>query len=171
MPVSTDPLCGNLPALPRHPCCCALLCGSEASPLCPPQSPPALGLPSVWKPFFLLSSQPRPTRQVSRQASWAGECQSVLVLCAGISLLCPPHPCCCALLCGSEAFPLRHPQSPPPKGIPSVWKPFLLHSSLPLVLVPPLFFCLCSFCFLLPYSGTWGFSCLLGGLRYSASVQ
>ena len=65
-------------------------------------------------------------------------------------MLCPPHPCCCALLRGSEASP-RHPLSPPVKGLPSVWKPFLLHSSLPLVRVPYLFFCLCFFFFLLPY--------------------
>ena len=67
--------------------------------------------------------------------------------------------------------PLHHPQSPPIKGLPSVWKPFLLHSSLPLVQVPSLFFCLCYFFFLLPYPGTWGLSCLLGGLTSSASVQ
>ena len=78
--------------------------------------------------------------RVSGQASWAGECWSAVILCAGISPLCPPHPCCCALLGGSEASPLRHPQPPPMKGLPSVWKPFLLHSSLPLVLVPSLFF-------------------------------
>ena len=30
--VSTDPLCRNLSLCPLHPCCCALLCGSEASP-------------------------------------------------------------------------------------------------------------------------------------------
>ena len=69
------------------------------------------------------------------------------------------------------SFPLRHPLSPPMKGLPSVWKPFLLHSSLPLVQVPSLFFCLCFFFFLLPYPGTWGVSCLLGGLRSSSSVQ
>ena len=34
------------------------------------------------------------------------------------------------------------PPLPPAKGLPSVWKPFLLHSSLPLVQVPSLFFCL-----------------------------
>ena len=49
---------------------------------------------------------PRPPRRVSRQASWAGECWSAPILCAGISLLCPPHPCGCALLHGSEASPL-----------------------------------------------------------------
>ena len=114
---------------------------------------------------------PCPPQQVSRQASQAGECWSAPILCAGISPLCPLHPCCCALLHGSEASPLRHPPSPPVKGLPSVWKPFLLHSSLPLVQVLSVFFCLCFFFFLLPYPGTWGVSCLLGGLRSSASVQ
>ena len=70
-----------------------------------------------------------------------------------------------------RSFPLCNPQSPPAKGLPSVWKPFLLHSSLPLVQVPSLIFCLCYFFFLLPYPSTWGFSCLLGGLTSSASVQ
>ena len=130
---------------------------------------PVLSLRSDRSPS--LSSQPHPPRQVIRQASWAGECWSALILCAGVSPLCPPHPCCCALLRGSEASPLRHPQSPPAKGLPSVWKLFLLHSSLPLVQVPSLFFCLCFFFFLLPYPGTWGVSCLLGGLTSSASVQ
>ena len=114
---------------------------------------------------------PRPPRRVSRQASRAGECWSAPLLRAGVSPLCPPHPCCCAVLRGSEASPLRHLRSPPAKGLPSVWKPFLLHSSLPLVQVLSLFFCLCCFVFLLPYPGTWGVSCLLGGLRSSASVQ
>ena len=120
-----------------------------------------------------LSSQPspRPPRWESRHASRAGECWLAPILCAGISPLCPLHPCCCALLHGSKAFPLRHLQSSPAKGLPSVWKPFLLHSSLPLVHVPSLFFCLSFFFFLLPYPGVWGVSCLLGGLRSSASVQ
>ena len=88
-----------------------------------------------------LSSQPPPAPGGgNRQASRAGECWSAPILCAGISLLCPLHPCACALLRGSEASPLCHPQSPPSKGLPSVWKPFLLHSSLPLVQVPSLFF-------------------------------
>ena len=108
------------------------------------------------------ASAPSPhlPQRVSRQASRAGKCWSALILCVEISLLCPPHPCGCALLHGSEASSLRHPQSPPAKGLPSVWKPFLLHSSLPLVHVPSLFFCLCFFFFLLPYPGTWGVSCL-----------
>ena len=129
---------------------------------------PVLSLGSDRSPS--LSSQPHPTRRGSRQASWAGESWSALILCAGISPLCPLHPCCCALLHGSEASPLCHPQSPPVKGLPSVWKPFLLHSSLPLVQVLSLF-CLCFFFFLLSYPGTWGVSLLLGGLRSSASAQ
>ena len=55
-----------------------------------------------------LSSQPPPA-PASRQASGAGECWSAPILCAGISPLCPPHPCGCALLLGSEASPLRPP--------------------------------------------------------------
>ena len=111
------------------------------------------------------------SRWVSRQASRAGECWSALILCAGISPVCPPHPCCCTLLHGSKASPLHHPQSPAMKGLPSVWKAFLLHRSLPVVQVPSLFFVSVFFFFLLPYPGTWGVSCLLGGLRSSASIQ
>ena len=118
-----------------------------------------------------LAPSPCPSWRGSRQASQAGECWSAPVLCVGISPLCPPHPCCCTLLHGSKASPLHHPQSLPTKGLPSVWKPFLLHSPLPLVQIPSLFFCLCFVFFLLPYPGTWGGSCLLGGLRSSASVQ
>ena len=108
--------------------------------------------------------RPRPPRRVSRQASRAGECWLAPILCAGISPLCPPHPCGCALLRGSEASPLRLPPSPPVMGLPSVWKLLLLHSSFP-EQIPSLFFCLCCFFFLLPYPGTWGVSCLLGSLR------
>ena len=104
---------------------------------------PVLSLRSDRSPS--LSSQPHPPRWVSRQASRAGECWSALILCAGISPLCPPHPCGCTLLRGSEASPTTHPQSPPVKGLPSVWKLFLLHGSLPEVQVPSLFFCLCFF--------------------------
>ena len=70
-----------------------------------------------------------------------------------------------------QSFPPSHPLSPPVKGLPSVWKLFLLHRSIPEVQVPSLFFCLCFSFFLLPYPGTWGVSCLLGSLRSSASVQ
>ena len=54
------------------------------------------------------SPNPHPPWRVNRQASQAGECWLPPVLYAGISPLCPLHPCCCALLCGSEASP-RHP--------------------------------------------------------------
>ena len=119
-----------------------------------------------------LSSQPSPVPVGEQTTSQSGECWSTPILCAGICPLCPLHPCCCALLRGSEASPFHHSLSPPMKGLPSVWKPFLLHSSLPLVRVPFLFFCLCFFFFfLLPYSGKLGVSCLLGGLRSSASVH
>ena len=76
----------------------------------------------------------------------------------------------------AELSPVASKLPPPPptvstcEGASSVWKPFLLHSSIPLVQVPSLFFCLCCFLFLLPYPGTWGVSCLLGGLT-SASLQ
>ena len=76
---------------------------------------PVLSLQSDRSPS--LSSQPRPPRRGSRQASQAGECWSAPSLCAGISLLCPPHSCGCALLRGSEASPLCHPQSLPVKGL------------------------------------------------------
>ena len=48
---------------------------------------------------------PHPPRWVSRQAAWAGECWVAPILCAGISPLCSLHPCCYALLHGSEAPP------------------------------------------------------------------
>ena len=115
---------------------------------------PVLSLRSDRSPS--LSSQPRPPRRLSRRASRAGECCSAPSLCVGTSPLCPPHPCGCALLRGSEASPLCHPQSLPVKGLPSAWKPFLLHGSLPLVQGPSLVFCLCYFFFLLPYPSTWG---------------
>ena len=76
-----------------------------------------------------------------------------------------------ALSSTAPKLSLRHPPSPPAKGLPSAWKPFLLHGSLPLVQVLSLFFCLCYFFFLLPYPSTWGVSFLLGGLTFSASVQ
>ena len=103
---------------------------------------------SPWDPTSdarASAPSPDPSWRVSREASRAVESWSAPILCVGISPLCPPHPCCCALLRGSEASSLCHPQSPPTKGLPSVWKPFLLHSSLPLVQVLSLFFCLCFF--------------------------
>ena len=54
---------------------------------------------------------PRLSRRGSRQAFQAGECCSAPSLRAGVSPLCPPHPCGCTLLRGSEPSPLCHPQS------------------------------------------------------------
>ena len=129
------------------PASCGALTPSGCVHAASPSPLPAIRSPS-------LSSQPRPPRRGNRQSSQAGECCSVPSLRAGVSPLCPPHPCGCALLRGFEASPLCHPQSPPTKGLPSAWKPFLLHGSLPLVQVPSLFFCLCYFFFLLPYPST-----------------
>ena len=75
---------------------------------------------SPWDPTSeaaVSAPSPCPLQRVSRQASRAGECSSAPILCAGMSPLCPPHPCCCALLRGSEASSLRLPQSPPVKGL------------------------------------------------------
>ena len=58
---------------------------------------------------------PCPPRQLSRQASQAGECWSAPILCVGISPLCPLHPYCCTLLLGSKASP------PPPPISSSEW--------------------------------------------------
>ena len=117
-----------------------------------------------------LSSQPRPPRRVSRQASWAAECCSALSLCAGVSPLCPPHPCGCALLRGSEASPPATCSLCPRRG-------FLVRGNLS-SFTPPSHWCrsrpysfVCYFLFLLPSPSTWGVSCLLGGLTFSASVQ
>ena len=135
------------------------------------QPTPVLSLGSdLWSPS--LSSQPPPS-PVGEQTSLSG--WWVLIgtdpLCGNLSAL-PSAP---LLLCSPpwlQNFPPAHPPPiPPVKGLPSVWKLFLLHSSLPEVQVPSLFFCLCFFFFLLTYPGTWGFSCLLGSLRSSASVQ
>ena len=46
---------------------------------------------------------------VSRQASQSGECWLTPILCVEISPVCPLHPCCCTLLCGSETSPLPTP--------------------------------------------------------------
>ena len=66
-----------------------------------PQSSP-WGLTSEARASAPSSHLPR---WVSRQASQAGECWSAVILFVGISLLCPLHPCCCALLRGSKASP------------------------------------------------------------------
>ena len=64
---------------------------------------PVLSLRSDRSPS--LSSQPRPPRRVSRQASRAAECCSAPSLCAGISPFFPLRPCCCGVRadsCGSR---------------------------------------------------------------------
>ena len=130
---------------------------------------PVLSLGSDWS--LSLSSHPPPTL-AGEQTSLSGWC--VLVgtdpLCGNLSTL-PSTP---LWLCSPPwlwSFPPLPPTVLPAKGLPSVRKPFLLHSSLPLVQVPSLFFFLCCFFFLLPYPGTWWDSCLLGGLTSSASIQ
>ena len=114
---------------------------------------------SPWDPTSdaqASAPSPHPPHRVSRQASWAGEWWSVLILCAGISLLCPPHPYCWALLHGSEASLLHHPQSPPMKGLlvcgnlSSFTAPPYWCRSRPYSFVSSFFF------FLFPYPGTWG---------------
>ena len=118
-----------------------------------------------------LSSQP-PQAPVGEQTSPSGWWLLVGTnpLCGNLSTL-PSAP----LLLRSPPWLWSFPPPPPAisahEGASSVWKPFLLQSSLPLVQVPSLFFCLCFFFFLLPYPGTWRVSCLLGSLRSSASVQ
>ena len=133
MPVSGARLGGALNPLPSHtlkqwslassagpdffPDFLLASCGALAPfRLCSHHQPQS----SPWDPTEARASapSPRPPRRVSRQASWAGECWSAPILCAGISPLCPLHPF-----------------------------------------------------FLLPFPGTWGFSCLLGSLRSSAALS
>ena len=114
---------------------------------------------------------PRPPRRVSRQSSRACECWSALILCAGISLLCPLHPCCCALLRGSEASPLRPRSLCPRRGFlvcgnfSSFTAPSQCYRSHPYSFVSVFSFFFC------PTKVRGGVSCLLGGLTSSASVQ
>ena len=85
---------------------CGTLAPFRLCSLSQPQSSP-------WDLIFeARASAPSPClpQRVSRQASQAGECWSARILCAGISPLCPLHPCCCALLHGSEASPQPNPR-------------------------------------------------------------
>ena len=68
-----------------------------------PQSPPW----DLTSEARASDPSPRPPQQVRRQASQAGECWPAPILFAGISVLCPLQPCCCALLHGSKASPPR----------------------------------------------------------------
>ena len=120
----------------------------------------------------------QPPRPVSWQASWAGECWLSLILCAGISLLCPPHPWCHALLRGSEAPPSPPPRPPSQPSSLLPWRGFLVCGNLSSFTAPSHWCTSCPYSlslfflfFLLPYPGMWGVSCLLGGLRSSTSVQ
>ena len=58
-----------------------------------------------------LSSQPPPAPAGEQTSLSSQECWSAPILCAGISPLCPRHPCCRALLCVSEASPTPLPVS------------------------------------------------------------
>ena len=146
---------------------CGTLAPFRLSSHSQPQSSP-WGLTSKSR---AAAPSPHSPQRVSRQVSQVCECWSALILCAGISPLCPCTPVAALSSVASKLPPCPPPPSPPVKGLPSVWKPFLLHSSLPEVQVLSLFFCLCFFFFLLPSPGTWGFSCLLASLTSSASVQ
>ena len=121
--------------------CCALA-PLRLSSCSQPQSSP-LGLTSKAR-----ASAPSPHSPwwVTRQASWlvsAGQHQSSVwkslhyALCTTVAVL-------------SSVAPQPPHLSPTVKGFPSVWKLFLLHSSLPGVQVPFLFFWLCFFFVLLP---------------------
>ena len=85
------------PGLPPHDLWCTCLLQTVFT-----QPTPVLSLGSDLRSPS-LSSQPRPPRRGSRQASRAGACCSAPILRAGISPLCPPHPCGRALLRVSEA--------------------------------------------------------------------
>ena len=129
--------------LPRHP---QLWFTSplRLSSCSQPQSSPWGLISEAWA----SAPSPHSPQRTSRQVSQAGECWSAPILFVGFSVLCPPHPHCCTLLCGSKAPPFPASEE---ASFPSVWKLFLLHSYLPDAQVPSLFFCLYFFFFLLPY--------------------
>ena len=138
------------------PASCGALAPFRLSSHSQPQSSP-------WDPTSKAQASapcPHPPQHVSRQASQTGKCWSAPILCAGISPLCPLHPCATLSSVAPKLLPAP---SLPVKRLPSVWKPF----SFPAPSHPYSFV---SF-FLLPYPGMWGFSCLFGNLRSSASVQ
>ena len=125
---------------------------------------------SPWDPTSEAQASapsPRPPQRVSRQASRAGECWSALILCAGISPLCPLHPCCCALLCGSKAPP----PCPRQSGGFLVCGNFSSFTALSQRHKSCLYSFISLFFSLLPCPGTWGFPFLFGSLRSSASVH
>ena len=108
------------------------------------QPTPVLSLGSdLWSPS--LSSQPPPTpagEQTNLSGWWVlvgtyPLCRNLSALLSAPLLLCSPP--------WLWSFPLTHPPSPPVKDLHRVWKLFLLHSFLPEVHVPFVFFCLCFF--------------------------
>ena len=131
-------------------------------------------LPTIWtpkpEPQFWAPTHPgkladKLLRLVSFGRHWSSVWESLcFALCTR----------CCTLLCGSEASP--HPM---PTPCPHKWRCFLVCGNFSSITslsqrcrsLPSPFFCLRFFFFILPYPGTWGFSCLLWSLRSSASVQ
>ena len=93
-------------------------------------------LPMVWPPKTKLQ-YPTPTCP----SGWADKhfrLASAVQLWPSVqvSLHFALHTCCCTLLWGYKVPPL----SLPVKGLPSVWKPFLCHSSHPVAQIPSRFF-------------------------------
>ena len=139
---------------------CGALAPFRLSSRSQPQSSP-WGLTSK---AWASAPSPHPSWWVSREASQADECWSAPILCAGIFPLCPPHPCCCALLRGSEA-------SPPPTPLPHQWRGSLLCGNFSSFTAPSLrcrsrpysFVSVFSF-FFCPTQGfpVWGFSWAFG---------
>ena len=78
--------------------------------------------------------------------------------------------CCCALL-RALLFSKAPSLSPSVRGLPSVQKPFVLHSSLPEAQGPSWFLSFFPFLFLLTYSVTQRLSCPFGRLRSCAGIQ
>ena len=125
------------------PASCAAPAPFKLSSHSQPQSSP-WGLTSK---AWASAPSTHPPRQESRQLSQVGECWSApILLCRNLStLLSAP------LLLRSPLWHLKFsPLYPPVRGLPSVWKLFLLHSSLSEAQVPFLFFFF--FTFLLEYN-------------------
>ena len=121
------------------PASCAALAPFRLCSRSQPQSSPLDPTSEAGAPAL----SPHPPQQVSRQASWADECWPALIL-VQVSLHFALHTLVAVLSSVAPKLPLSHPPSPPVKGLPSVWRLFLLHSSLPEVQFPSLLFCLFS---------------------------
>ena len=131
-PGSQEGRCGEWPVLAHR----LLGGGSSLSVSCP-----SLGSTLIATAPAHLWSSFRPLRMVS--ADWhQSSMWNFSTLPSAPLLLCSPP--------WLQSFPPCHPPSPPVKGLPSMWKLFLLHSSLPEGQVPSLFFCLCFFVFFCP---------------------